>query len=381
MEGTFRKTLGYRIRSARNRLALSQQQLAEEAGFSALQIISQIEKGKREVKAWELAKLARALRIDISDLLGPEDSQPLPLVLWRKNPRRNKELIEADFLQHCQQYALLEQLCEVPPARALPEQPVSPDTMTFGEAEQLAEDARQEFNLGNRPAASLVGTLENRYGVKIWYQDLGEEGSAASTKGPFGYAILMNSAEAPWRRNYNFAHEVFHLLTWQSIPVQSLLEKQDLQDSIEKFANAFASSLLLPAEDTELAFKRRLRKGKFNCSDIINIAREFDVSTEALLYRLLGLGFVDKDTVEFLRQDPAFRAQDRGTMRALWWTTPAIPERFVRLAFTAYQKDKLSRARLAQFLNTSLIDLTDTLLAYELDDRESYQTEVRASRC
>ena len=37
-----RKVLGERIRSARIRLSLSQQQLARELGFSASQIISQI---------------------------------------------------------------------------------------------------------------------------------------------------------------------------------------------------------------------------------------------------------------------------------------------------------------------------------------------------
>ncbi|GAH54796.1 unnamed protein product, partial [marine sediment metagenome] len=31
-------------------------------------------------------------------------------------------------------------------------------------------------------------------------------------------------------------------------------------------------------------------------------------------------------------------------------------------------------------LNTSLIDLTDTLLEYGLDDRENYKTQMRASR-
>jgi hypothetical protein len=59
-----------------------------------------------------------------------------------------------------------------------------------------------------------------------------EEGSAASIWGPFGPAILMNSNEAPWRRNYNFAHEVFHLITWDSIPPGLLSERVDLQNKV-----------------------------------------------------------------------------------------------------------------------------------------------------
>lgn len=375
-----RKILGERIRSARIRLSLSQKRLAEEAGFSALQTVQQIEKGKREVKAWELVNLARVLRMEVSDLLNIEEPQTLPVVLWRKYPQRDKELIEADFLRRCQQYALLEQLCRVAPERDLPERDVDPNTLTFEDAEQLAEDAQQEFNLGSPPARCLAGLLEDKYGVKIWYQDLGEEGSAASTQGSFGYAILMNAAEAPWRRNFNFAHEVFHLLTWRSIPSQLSVDNPDLWDRIEKFANTFASNLLLPAHETRLAFERLIKDDKISYSDIIGMAREFDISTAALLYRLVDLGLVDRDTVESLQEDSAFRGLDRVTMRNHWWTPPALPERFVRLAFIAYQKDKLSRARLAQYLDTSLFNLTDRFLEYGLDDRENYKTEVRASR-
>ncbi|GAH85544.1 unnamed protein product, partial [marine sediment metagenome] len=172
---------------------MSQKRLAEEVGFPVLQTVSQIEKGKREVKAWELVNLAKVLRIDISDLLSSEEPRPLPLVIWRKYPKRDKELIEADFLQRCQQYALLEELCEISTEKNLPELNVDPYKMTFEDAEQLAENIREEFNLGSRPATCLEGMLEDKYRAKIWYQDLGEEGSAASTKGSFGPAILMNS--------------------------------------------------------------------------------------------------------------------------------------------------------------------------------------------
>jgi len=66
--GDLRKILGDRIRTARVRLSFTQKDLAEEAGFSAPQIISQIEKGKRELKAWELVSLATVLRLEVSGL-------------------------------------------------------------------------------------------------------------------------------------------------------------------------------------------------------------------------------------------------------------------------------------------------------------------------
>ena len=79
--------------------------------------------------------------------------------------------------------------------------------------------------------------------------------------------------------------------------------------------------------------------------------------------------------------DPAFRQLDRSTMAACWWQPPPIPERFVRLAFLAYQEGKISRTKLAEYLGVSLLDLTDTLQEYNLDDREDYKAKMLASRC
>jgi len=94
------KVLGKRIRNARIQLSLSQRQLAEEMGFSASQIISQIEKGERQIKAEELINLAKALHLDISQLLSADEAQPLAPVLPDKYPERDTEVIEAEFPLH-----------------------------------------------------------------------------------------------------------------------------------------------------------------------------------------------------------------------------------------------------------------------------------------
>jgi Zn-dependent peptidase ImmA (M78 family)/transcriptional regulator with XRE-family HTH domain len=376
----FRKNIGYRIRSARERLGISQQVLAEKIGISAHQIISQIEKGEREVKAWELAEFSKILRVDISRLLTPTPTEEPPIILWRKIPGAEKEIKEADFRKHCEEYYKLEQLCDFPPYPKLPKKEINPNTINFQEIGEIAEEVSRELALGTRPAASLEQTLQDRYGVKIWYENLGSEGSAASTISSFGPAILMNLKEAPWRRNYNFAHELFHLITWESIPPDLLINNSNLFSKVESFANAFASHLLLPADIILNEFNKRVKNYKIHYSDLIEIAREFDVSTEALLYRLCNLGQIDIKEVEKLINDPDFKNKDRSTMHGHWWDPPPIPEKFVFLGFKAYQKGKVSRSRLAEYLETSLFDLNDKLLEYGLDENEDYETEVRTTR-
>ena len=203
-----------------------------------------------------------------------------------------------------------------------------------------------------------------------------EEGSAASTMGPFGPAILMNSNEAPWRRNYNFAHELFHLITWDSIPPAVAKADMIFWEKLEKIANAFASSLLLPADSLNYEFNRHLKGSKMSYTDLIGIARSFGVSTEALLYRLLNMKRITKPALEKTLNDSLFREFDNTTMAQCWWQPPEIPERFVVLGFMALQKGNVSRAKLSEMLETSLIDLPSVLHEYGLSDQEGYDAEV-----
>jgi Zn-dependent peptidase ImmA (M78 family)/DNA-binding XRE family transcriptional regulator len=372
------KSLGQRIRRLRKNLGLSQKDLASQMGFGSSETISQIERAQREVKAWELAKLAKLLFVELSELLLTEEPAPLPSVLWRVVPKTQRKIKEAEFLSRCQQYTTLEALSEAVSARKFPSKRVDPHHINSVHARRLAEEVRRDFGLGDRPAAALEKILQDRYGVKVWYDEL-NEGSAAATVGSFGPAILMNSKEAPWRRNYNFAHEVFHLITWYSVPPELLAEDRFLLEKIEKTADVFASCLLLPGDAVRIEFEEHITDGKIGFSDLVGIARNFDVSTEALLYRLLNLRLVSQDTVQSLLTNEMFRNIDRSTMAACWWTPPKFPERFVRLAFLAYQKGNLSRAKLAQLLDTSLLHLTDVLQEYALDDRESYNAKICAA--
>jgi Zn-dependent peptidase ImmA (M78 family)/DNA-binding XRE family transcriptional regulator len=371
------KALGGRIGELRKNLQMTQSDLAKALGVSSAQIVSQIEQGRREISAWELARLAKVFRTTASALLDIREPELQPEILWRKVPDQ-EALKKADFLKRCREYFELEQYTETStPYEEFPKIKIDFQKADFARINQVAETISMRFTLGAKPALVLEKTLEERFGVKVWYMDLGMDGSAAATVGSFGPAILMNSREAPWRRNYNFAHEVFHLVTWESSDPETLRTDHALFEKVERFANTFASYLLLPGDALTNAVNRRLRKATITYTDLIEIAREFAVSTEALVYRLRSLNHLDKKTVDQILRDPKFREMDRATMHDSWWDPPKLPERFVRLAFIAYKKEKITRSRLSQYLNKSLLDLNDFLLSYGLDEKEDYQTKMR----
>lgn len=372
-----KKLLAARIREARKRLDITQQELAARAGFEAHQTISQIESGEREVKAWELSRLASALHVDLFELVAPPERHlsPLPKVLWRDRPAKNTRELEARFLERCSQYRKLEVAAGFDVLPSLPPAEVQSVQVSHQDAIRLAHTALETLALGSRPADSLIKTLENKYRVKVWYDDL-SGGSAAAAIGDFGPAILIRRTEPPWRRNFSAAHELFHLLTWVALPPELLIERPDLWQLAEKRANTFAANLLLPSDSITIEFQARVTDGQIRFSDLIELAREFEVSTEALLWRLANLGHMSKEGVEELLRNVAFRELDRETMHDRWWEPSPLPERFVRLAFLAYQKGGLSRAKLAEYIDTSLVDLPETLAEYGLDEFEDQSLPV-----
>jgi Zn-dependent peptidase ImmA (M78 family)/transcriptional regulator with XRE-family HTH domain len=377
MAGEMRTRLATRIRTRREQLELTQKTLAELAGFPVHQIISQIETGERDVKAWELAHLAKALHVSVADLLTEAEMASVPAVMWRKPPADAKAIREAEFSERCRRYAHVERLCGLQTPREIAcAKSLDLKQCSFAQVAELAGVVTRQLGLGDRPASALVTALEERLGIKVWYFWMGDAASAACAFSEYGPAILMNGSEAPWRRNFNFAHELFHLLTWEASSSPEIEENPTLAERIEKLANAFASNLLLPPDLTMAAFDRYVQDNRVSYGDLIAMAREFDVSTEALLWRLSGLGRIDSKDVDKVRADSVFRGLDRTSRHGKWWNPPPLPERFVRLAFLAYSRGRLSKAKLAEYMDVSLPDLAETLMTYGLDEAADYDATV-----
>jgi Zn-dependent peptidase ImmA (M78 family)/transcriptional regulator with XRE-family HTH domain len=351
-----RNPIASAVRSAREALGLTQQGLATAAGFASLQIVSAIETGQREVKAWELVRLARALHTSVDRLLGLDE--PLTAwVLWRRGSGGISAAREAQLRERAERFALLEQFCELPVAEPLPDFAFDPQRASFADAERLACSVARTLDLGSRPAASLLPVLEERFRVKLFYDELGPGESAACSRGPFGAAVLLNAAQAPWRRNFSVAHELFHLVTWSAVESRWPEDTEpEWSERLEMLADVFAAQLLLPSDEVNAQFDARTADGReLAGTDVVELAREFGVSTEALAWRLVNLRRREAEWARALLADPDFRRRDRMTMPSRW-TRPDIPfpERYRRLALLAYETDELSLSKLAVFLEMSM---------------------------
>jgi len=364
-------TLGNRVHVLRDKLGYSQDELAGMVGFASRQILSDLERGKRDVKASELVKLARALRVDVTALLALSEADQ-PLVMWREKPAVGAEALEADFLTWCERYAHVKRVTETSDGEwfSWPDVPMRIQDANYDDVEELARQVGAQMELGARPASSLQRSLETRLGVIIWFLDLGEDGSAACARGGFGSSILVNRREAPWRQNFDMAHELFHLLTWETT-CSEIEHDAAVVERSEKLANAFAAALLLPGEHVNIELNRCARKGSLTLNDLVALARDFDVSTSALFWRLRTLGCgINRDQITSLLGDPRFRRMDRAARTGPWGQCSPLPERFVWLAASASSKGRLSRTKLAEYLDCGLADLDTCLGEYGIAETD-----------
>jgi Zn-dependent peptidase ImmA (M78 family)/transcriptional regulator with XRE-family HTH domain len=365
--------LGRRIREARERLKWSQGKLAAEVGFNSAQIVSSIESGIRDVKASELARIARVLHTSVDNLLNP-DLRPEPQFAWREQPQEGFEEHESRFLLKCERYGLVEKWCKATNAQPLPTIKFAVTYPSFGDVQRQADSVRNTLQLGGRPACSLEKALEEDYGVKILYDDLGSDGGAAfSVTSWFGAAVLLNSSQAPWRRNYSLAHELFHLLTANQLDSCS-------KEQAETLANVFASALLIPSEHVLAAVEARQEGAKISYDNLVEIAREFGVSIDALVWRLVNLRRLDQDTAKEALASARLRAIDKASFPK-WETAPRLPDRFVRLCFLAYRQGKIGLAKLAEFLETNIVDLAEQVQETGAELATGEKTEIAVAGC
>ena len=362
--------IGGTVRERRSALGMSQQMLAERAGLPAAQTVSEIEQGKRELRAVELVRVAQALHTDPTALLGIEAPRDEPRVLWRRGSRAADRVREAQLLERARRYAQLERWCNEEPTRALPSADLDPGSASEREVEHLAAAVRRELDLGPIPARALVETLEEDYGVKIFYEHLtrdadGDCSAACVRSDEFGAAILMDASEAPWRQSFNFAHELFHLVTWNA--VERAWAASGATDDrppswykqLEWLADHFASTLLMPAESLTERVDARAKDGTLTPSDLAQLAAEFGVSVQALVIRLAMLGrFTARQKKELLQDTTLSRLSKVLRPPAAPRPIP-FPERYVTLARTAYVRREIGKAVVAQYLEKHVAELAD----------------------
>ncbi len=374
--------LADRLKKARESAGLTIGDAASRLGFANYQTLSNIEKGEREVKASELALFAKTYFCNLSTLLM-DDDQPLAAInlLWRKAPsgERKKE-IEAYIKNRFEQYHFLERLLEIDKESNARLITVTPsDIRTNNQIDGLASKIGNLLNLGSRPALSLQKVMEQILQIKILFIELSDFGSAAATVHPeLGAAIVVNNEEAPWRINFTLAHELFHIITWDTFSPAEMEADEQLFTDIEKKADRFASALLLTEAEVRQELTKKIMDQQLPLSDIVDVAREFGVSTSAILYRMANLRLIPWDKANELSKNDELTMIDRRLKKDSAIDVP-VSERFISLSAKCLRKGLISRGKFAEIFSIDRADIDEFLEYRGLSEKEDVSVEIVAA--
>jgi len=384
------REIGKKIKSERKKLGITLLELSEELGFPNYQTLSSIEKGKRPVKVSELNKIAKVLGVTVDYLLGEEELRKNK-VLWRKCTDETEcSKMENKLETFCNNFKKLSQLIGhkyekfVPPSLQELQKEIYEDDFEF--AKNIAKNYVVRLNLGKYPGNNLIFALQEK-NILIFCDDLGSFGSSASLVGDFGAAILLNTEDMPWRKTFDIAHELFHLITWNVYPPEEVYDDEESgKSNPEKYADAFAASLLLPEKSLFDEIEKRIGKEGLDLVDIIDIASKFKVSIQALTWRLQNLlSFSDiwkkiKKKVfknldmEQTRNHPAIEKLNK-LMRSREPDIPKLPENYVTQALKTFTYGRITKLKLAEYLNIQYGDLAVFLSNYSYPDIEEFNLE------
>ena len=373
------KKIGSNLKEVRKSLGLTLVIAAKKLGFPNYQTLKSIEDGGREIKAPELLKFSKVYFVSISKLLGEKEIQLGNTFLWRKPPQvKSKKQIEAEISYRCEQYNLLEKLLNLKAKRIQLFNVTIDDISSNNDVDNLSERFCNSLSLGCRPAYTLQKVLEQDFGVKILFETLPEGSAVSIVPSEFGAVVVINADEAPWRRNYDLAHELFHLVTWKIVSEKDSKDQNFFAD-IEKKAERFASILLLPEKEVrkEIADRIEIQK-KFTYSDLVDIAREFGVSTIALLYRMANLRFIKWEDAYKRAKDRKLTEISRQKRRHEWGEKPRS-ERFTSLAVRCLRKGLISRGKFAEMVGIDRSEIDDFIENTGLMELEGTPIEIMAS--
>lgn len=354
--------IGIRVKAARETAGVTQDSLAAELGFNDRQTISDIENGKRALKAEELARLSDLLDRDLEYFVDPFVVAGEASFSWRAVPDASSSALKAFEERAGAWIGLLRWLRQAQPgaARPLKQMLRVSARSSFEEAQDRAEELVESLGLPPVPAQGLAERIESRLDIPVLFVDSPDDlvsGAACQLRDLS--VILVNRRDPEGRRSFDLAHELFHVLSWDSMAPAA--RESNVPDPrargrrSEQLADNFASALLMPRATLEDLVDRR-RAG--DVAHLRDVARSLRVTTAALGWRLLNLGWIDERVRQALQRERADSPQSDPPKR--------FSAGFAASLHCAVDRGRISARKAAKTMGLTLPELAALFAEHDL---------------
>ena len=353
--------LGNRIQRARKASGLSLRDLGNQIALSHA-AIKKYEDNVVTPSSDVLIKLARALHVKVEYFFRPERFN-LESIHYRKHtdmPERHLQEITAKILDQVERRVELENLFPTAPVQSFSIKNLPKIVNHIDEIEKLAEQVRDQWDLGLDPIPDLIDIFEER-GIKVFEIDNEQypkiDGLYAKVN---NMPVVVVGDQSPGdRQRFTLAHELGHLL----------LDCR-LGDSldIESCCNRFAGAFLLPKQS--LINVLGIHRNSIEPRELSLLKQEFGISMTSTLHRAEETGIISNNIYRQIRGE----FDDRG------WSKKEPGEQypkeiahiFEQMIFHALAEQYIGESKAAELMNMPLESLR-SLRAMESKDVACYQ--------
>lgn len=346
-----------RVKLARRKAGLSLRELATamENKVTA-QAIGKYERGQNIPSSGVLIALSKALKVSLSYLLDTQEIELTGVEFRTKASTSAQDCaeVETEVLEWIERYLQIETILDLDSAEW--QCPVAKPwkLREVGEAEKLAAEVREKWNLGIDPIPNMTELLEEK-GLKVLTVSLPDRVSGFTclvrrrSGKPDLPVIVVNNHFTLERRRLTLGHELAHRL----IDTNSLSDKDE-----EKAANVFSGAFLMPQE--HLLREVGKHRNALGYKELIDLKCLYRVSGAALLMRLRQLEVISESILIYAFQTVArgWRTQEPNELE------PQIERgqreralRFERLCYRALAEELISLTKAAELLRLPILEV------------------------
>ena len=360
------RLIGRRIKAIRQARGISQEELARALGFNDRQTVSAIETGLRRVGAEELLLAMDKLAVPLEYFTDPFRLDGEGLFSWRQTGVPQEQLMDYEGMAGRWIGGYRVMASQVGRKSRLMRQSLGLTKLsTFEEATEAGERFVAEFDLGPVPALRLAEALEERLGILVLMVDAYEGISGAACRLPELDAVLIARGEVAGRRNFDMAHELFHILTWDAMPPEHVEDAVGFGGNrVEQLANNFAAAVLMPRGSvSEVAAWDSLETDAL-CAQLIATADKLQVTSSALRWRLVALGALNRRRA---RGIPEGALRNNGCVRPKGSPPAPFSRAFAEVIGAAIEGGHISVRRAAELVGVPIEGLEELFEAHGVE--------------
>lgn len=337
--------LSKRIADVRDLTHLSQIALAKRLGVSS-SLVSHWEAGTRVPSQPQLTSLAQGLGVSLDYLLNAE---VLPRFMYRAKatlPAEQKRQVDRVLTDASQQVYFVDVACRTAGKNLKPL-----GLKADFNAEQLgdvADQIREALRLNRRVTLEELKEALTEWGVFVFEWNMPVEVSGLSYRGATT-VIIINKLHGKQRKLFTLAHELghvlFHLGHDQETVVSFIASNRD---PLEKQANQFASELLMASVEIDRLLRECGTEGVRQPVMLGMAAKMFNVSVDAMFYRLAARGiFRWEEKARYIPKPVEYKTPPEHRVEEL---EEQVSGKFLRTIISLHENQKASAGKLAEWV-------------------------------